>query len=115
MVEPGNLSLGETGADGRGDAAPGIRRQAAALIARLGGGRLGRLRFRDAVNGFQNARDDLVRITLVVRAPIFEIASVAILDEVDWQANRSTTIRQAVAEFVDRLRFVQARQAQMIV
>jgi hypothetical protein len=82
-----NMLLGERATGRGGDAAPGIGNQAAALITRLGDSRLDHLRFRDAINRLQNTGDDLVGITLGVRAAIFQIASVTVLDEVNRQAN----------------------------
>ena len=60
-------------------------------------------------------RDDLVGIAFGVRAAILQIALVTVLDEVDGHPDGSATIGETVAELVDGLRFVQARQAQMVI
>ena len=70
---------------------------------------------RNAIDGLQNARDDLVRITFGVRAAIFQIAPVTVLDEVNGHPDGSATIGEAVAELVNGLRFVQTCQSQMVI
>src|SRR5579862_2452792 len=57
----------------------------------LGGDGLGH-GFRDAVDRLQNARDDLVGIAFGIRAAIFEIALVTLLDEMNRQADRGAAI-----------------------
>ena|ERR1700739_2492733 len=72
-------------------------------------------RSRDGVDRLQKARNDLIGIALCIRAPIFQIALVPVLDEVDRQPDRSAAIGKAITELVDRLRFMQTRQSQMVV
>src|ERR1019366_5588436 len=69
---------------------------------------------RDAVDRLQNARDDLVGIAFRVRAAIFQIAPVTVLDEVNRHPDGSAPIGETIAELVNGLGFVQTRQAQMI-
>src|SRR5579871_2832506 len=47
---------------------------------------------RDAVDRLQDARDDLVRVAFGVRAAIFQIARVTVLDEVNRHSYGSATI-----------------------
>src|SRR5260370_8641845 len=70
---------------------------------------------RDAIDRLQNARDDLVGITFGVRAAIFQIALVPVLDKVNRHPDRSTTIRETIAELMNGLRFVVASQTQMVI
>src|SRR5437868_12259662 len=52
------------------------------------------------LQGLENSRDDLVRIGFRIRPAIFEIAFVAVPDEVHWQSDRSAAIGQSIAELV---------------
>src|SRR4029077_14557921 len=75
----------------------------------------GHSRLRHTVDRLQNARNDLIGVAFGVRAAIFQIALVTVLDELDGHADRSATIRETIAELVNGLRFVQTGQAQMVV
>src|ERR1700730_8964213 len=61
--------------------------------SRLGGGR----NFRD---GLQDLGSDLVGVALGVRATVFQITLVVVLDERVRHADRSTAVGNAVAELV---------------
>src|SRR3981189_1667216 len=78
-------------------------------------GHTGNTRLRDAIDRLQNARNDLVGITFGVRAAIFQIALVTVLDEVNRHPDRSATIGATIAELVNGLRFVQTCQTQMVI
>src|SRR6202049_3818022 len=72
-------------------------------------------RLRDAIDRLQNAGNDLVGITFGVRATIFQIAPVTVVDEVNRHPDRSPTIRETIAELVNGLRLVQTCQTQMVI
>src|SRR6202041_3188347 len=67
------------------------------------------------IDRLQNAGNDLIGIAFGVRTAIFQIALVTVLDEINRHADRSATIREAVTELVDGLRFVHPRQGQAVI
>src|SRR5208283_253736 len=67
------------------------------------------------IDRLKNARDDLVGIGFRVRAAIFQIAFVTVLDEVNRHPDRSAPIGETIAELVNRLRLVQTGQTQMVI
>src|SRR5579872_1510143 len=73
------------------------------------------LGYRNGMDRLQDAGDDLVRIGFGIRTPVFQVALITVLDEVNGQADGSAAIRQAVAELIDGLGFMQAGQAQVVV
>src|ERR1700730_11733679 len=80
--------------------APGPDRISYALgRSRLGGSRNRRDRLEDL-------RSDLVGVALRVRAAIFQIALVAVIDEAVGHADRSAAVSNTIAEFGDRSGFV---------
>src|SRR6185369_8382909 len=74
----------------------------------LGGGR----NFRD---GLQDLGSDLVGVALGVRATVFQIALVVVLDERVRHADRSTAVGNAVAELVPGGGLVLAGQALVVI
>src|SRR6185437_10096860 len=66
-------------------------------------------------NGLQNAAGNLVRIALRIGTAVFEVAAVFVVHEAVRDAHRSAAVRDAVVELVNRLRFVEAGEAEMIV
>src|SRR5687768_15652403 len=72
-------------------------------------------RRRHARDRLQDDRSDLVGVALGVRAAIFEIAAVAVVDEAVRNANGGAAVGHAVAELVPRRRLVLAGQAQVVV
>jgi len=61
---------------------------------------------RDAIDRLQNARNDLVGITFGVRAAVFQIALVTVLDEVNRHPElRRHEFGETIAELVNGLRF----------
>src|SRR5271166_7102582 len=73
------------------------------------------LRLRHRFDRLKNTAGDLVGIAGRVRTPIFEVAFVAVFDEIKRQTDGSPAIGQTVIEFVNRLGLVQTGQTQMIV
>src|SRR4051812_37447273 len=63
----------------------------------------------------QDLRSDLVRVALRVRAAVFQIALVAVVDEGMRNANRSAAVSDAVGEVTDRRRLVLAGQAHVVI
>src|SRR5215467_15227383 len=70
---------------------------------------------RNRRDGLQDLRSDLVWVALRVRAAIFQIALVAVVDEGMRHADRGTAIGHAIGEGVDRCRLVLAGQAHVVV
>src|SRR5882672_4708982 len=64
---------------------------------------------------FEDLRSDLVGVALRVRAAVFQIALVAVVDEGMWNADRSAAIGNAVGEGIDRRRLVLAGQAHVVI
>src|SRR5580698_269315 len=81
-------------------------------IESLGRSRLGGRNRRDRL---QDLGSDLVGVALGVRATIFQITLVAIVDEAVRDADRCATIGDAVAELMDRSSLVLAGETQMVV
>src|SRR6185437_5845313 len=79
------------------------------------GGRAGFTGGRHFRDRLQDLRCDLVGVPHGVRAAIFQIALVAIVDEGVRHADRSATVSHAVAELVPRRRLVLAGQAHVVV
>lgn len=57
----------------------------------------------------------MIGIALRIRTTVFEVALVTILDEGVRDADGRSTVGDAVGEFIDRLSFVETRQAEMVV
>ena len=70
---------------------------------------------RHGVDRLQDPRSDLVGVPLRVRATIFQVALVVVLDEAVRHADRSAAVGHALGEIVDGLGLVQAGQAQVVV
>src|SRR5580692_973251 len=69
---------------------------------------------RHGLDRFDDAAGDEIRVGSGVRTAILEVALVAIVDEAVRQTHRGAAVGQAVVELVDRLRLVQAREAEVI-
>src|SRR5262249_3916830 len=82
-------------------------------VSRLGRGRLGAGRnFRD---GLQDLGRDLVGVALRVRAAVFQIALVSVVDEGVRNADRRAAVGHAIAELVPGRGLVLAGQALVVV
>src|SRR5688572_18817775 len=63
----------------------------------------------------QDTTGDLVRVALRVWTAVFQVSLVAVVHEAVRDADGSATICDAVVEFVDRLRFMQSGEAEVII
>ncbi len=70
---------------------------------------------RGALDGRDDRAGDHVRVGVGCRATVFQPALPAAFDGSDRDSDRSTTVRNAVAELVDRLGFVQTGQTLIVV
>src|SRR5258706_2897440 len=77
-----------------------------ALPAGLGSGRDAGARGRYRGDGLEDLRGDLVGVALRIRAAVFQVALVAVVDEAVRHADRGATVGNAVAELVPRRRLV---------
>src|SRR4051812_16217924 len=66
------------------------------------------------LNRLDDSTGDEIRVRGGVRTAILEVALVAAVDEAVRDADRGTTVGDAVRELVDRLRLVQAGEAEVI-